>query len=256
MTVQVTRDNLTIGLLLAEQFPYGLPLDEVLTQGLGYCPGGPYPIGDRDFYMSRLRQAQHVGLRNYALREPGYFTINAQPFGSIFVYKAVWYTWLNSATGRASVVLVCHTDLLPMRQWRDRYLETRTATTRSVRAADNVIRQDAALARHDTQAAKTIQSGMVQDGTLSEIVTALLGVPYVEVAAMLDLLSAGNPYCSVQFSFTRQAQKVRQLEERLADEQAAIVRSLSHFIAVRQGLPLNAGRLALQDARDRLANLG
>lgn len=255
MSVEEIRNNLNIGLTLAEQYPYGLALDDLLIQALGYTPGGSWPIGDRDYYIAKLRHAQNIGLRNYALRQPGYFTINAQPFGNIFVYRAVWYTWLNPATGTTCTVLVCHTDLVPMRRWRDRYLETRIGTTRSVRAADNLVRQDRALVRQDMQEVRNIQAGMVQDGTLSEVVTGLLGVPYVDVADMLSLLSQGNPYGSAQFNFTRQAQRIRQLENRLADEQAAIVRSLSNLIAVRQSLPRNAQQLALQDARNRLANL-
>lgn len=255
MSVEEIRNNLNIGLTLAVQYPYGLALDDLLIQALGYTPGGSWPLGDRDYYIAKLRNAQNIGLRNYALRQPGYFTINAQPFGNIFVYKAVWYTWPNPATGTTCIVLVCNTDLVPMRRWRGKYLETRAATTRSVRAADNLVRQDRALARQDMQEMRNIQAGMVQDGTLSEVVTGLLGVPYVEVADMLNLLSQGSPYGSAQFNFTQQAQRIRQLENRLAGEQAAIVRSLSNLIAIRQGLPGNAQQLALQDASQRLANL-
>lgn len=255
MSVQEIRDNLTIGLTLADQYPYGLPLEPLLVLALGYTPGGPWPIGDRDRHISRLRQAQTIGERKYALREPGYFTINAQPFGNIFIYKAVWYTWPNPTTGTTSVVLVCSTDLVTMRQWRDQYLETRTRSTRSVRAADNLVRQDKALARGNTQDVQRIQAGMVTDGTLGEIITGLLGVPYVDVPTTLNLLSQGNPYGSGQYHFTRQAQRIRQLERRLADEQTGIVRQLSRFIHAKQGLPQNAGQLALTDARGRLANL-
>jgi hypothetical protein len=255
MSVEEIRNNLNIGLTLAVQYPYGVPLDNLLTEVLGYTPGGSWPLGDRDYYIAKLHNAQRTGLRNYELRQPGYFTINAQPFGNIFVYKAVWYTWLNPATGRTCTVLLCHTDLVPMRRWRDRYLQTRTGTTRSVRAADNLIRQDRALARQDMQQVRNIQAGMVQDGTLSEVVTGLLGVPHVDVADMLSLVSQGSPYGSAQFNFTCQAQKIRELEHKLAHEQAAIVRSLSGLIAARQSLPGNALQLALQDASDRLANL-
>jgi hypothetical protein len=255
MSVEEIRDNLNIGLTLAEQHPYGMPLDDLLIQTLGYTPGASWPMGDRDHYISRLRRAENIGLHNYALRLPGYFTINAQPFGNIFVYKAVWYTWVNPATNTTCTVLVCHKDLVPMRRWRDSYLETRVGTTRSVRTADNLVRQEKALARQDMQEVRNIQAGMVQDGTLSEVVTGLLGVPYVDVSSMLNLLSQGNPYGPAQFNFTRQAQRIRQLENRLADEQAAIVRSLSNLITIRQDLPRNARQLALQDARDRLNNL-
>ena len=255
MSIQEIRDNLTIGLTLAEQYPYGLPLEPLLVLTLGYTPGGPWPIGDRDHHISRLRQAQSMGGRKYALREPGYFTINAQPFGNIFIYKAVWYTWPNPATGTTSVVLVCSTDLATMRRWRDQYLETRTRSTRSVRAADNLVRQDKALTRGDTQAVQTVQAGMVTDGTLGEIITGLLGVPYVDVPTTLNLLSQGNPYGSAQYYFTKQAQRIRQLERRLAHEQTGVVRQLSKFISAKQGLPQNAVQLALSDARGRLANL-
>lgn len=255
MSVQEIRDNLTIGLTLAEQYPYGLPLEPLLVLALGYSPGGPWPIGDRERHISRLRQAQGVGEHKYALREPGYFTINAQPFGNIFIYKAVWYTWPNPTTGTTSVVLVCSTDLATMRRWRDQYLETRTRSTRSVRAADNLVRQDKALARGANQEVQRIQAGMVTNGTLGEIVTGLLGVPYVDVPTTLDLLTQGNPYGSAQYYFTKQAQRIRQLEKKLADEQTGIVRQLSKFISAKQDLPQNALQLALADARNRLANL-
>lgn len=255
MSVREIRDNLTIGLTLAEQYPYGLPLEPLLVLALGYTPGGPWPIGNRGGYISRLHQAQSLGLDKYARREPGYFTINAQPFGNIFIYKAVWYTWPNPTTGKASVVLVCSTDLVTMRRWREQYLETRTRSTRSVGAADNLVRQDKALARSDNQEVQRIQAGMVRDGTLGEIVTGLLGMPYVDVPTTLDLLSQGNPYGSAQYHFTKQAQRIRQLERRLADEQSSIVRQLSKFISAKQGLPKNAVQLALADARGRLANL-
>lgn len=254
MGVQEIRDNLNIGITLA-QHPHGMTLDDLLEKALGYTPGGPYPIGDREYYIVRLHQAQNVGLKNYALRVPGYFTICAQPFGNIFVYKAVWYTWVNSKTGKPCIVLICDTDLSPMRQWREKYLNTRKATTRSVNAADNVIRGKKALKRKNMEAVKRIQEEMVKDGTLSEVITGLLGVPHVDVPSMLELLSDGNPYGSVKYQFTQQAQKIRQLEDRLADEQIKIVGSLSRFVAIKQELPSNAAKLALQDAKQRLDNL-
>lgn len=249
------RDNLNIGLTLAEHYHHGCVLDDLLIEAIGYTPGDPWPTGDREYNISRLRQAQSLGLRKYALRQPGYFTIHAQPFGNIFVYKAVWYTWLNPATGSTCTVLVCNTDLVPMRRRRDRDLATRTRNTRAVRAADNTVRQDRALVRGNTQGVRNIQAGMVQDGTLVEVITGLLGIPYIEVPELLDVLSQGNPYGAVQYEFTRKAQQARELERRLTDLQAAIVNSLSRYIATRQGLPQNARQLALQDARDRLANL-
>lgn len=254
MSVQETRDNLTTGLILA-QHPYGLPLDDVLIQAMGYDPSGPWPMCDRERYISRLRQAQRLGLDKYAQRESGYFTINAQPFGNIFVYKAVWYLWVNSNTNTTCTVLVCNTDLMPMRRWRDRHLETRTQNTRSVRAADNLVEQGRALARQDMQSVRDIRSHMVEDGTLSEVVTGLLGVPFVDIATLLDLLAQGNPYGSAQFQFRRQAQCIRRLEHKLAVEQANVVHSLANLISARQQLPPNARQLALQDAENKLANL-
>jgi hypothetical protein len=149
MSIQEIRDNLNIGVTLADKYPFGLVLDDLLVECLGYTPGGPSPVGDREHYISRLHRAQRIGERNYLTRQPGYFTINAQPFGNIFVYKSVWYTWLNPKTAKVSTVLICSTDILPMRQWRDRYLATRTYTTRAIRAADNLVRQDNALIKGD-----------------------------------------------------------------------------------------------------------
>lgn len=255
MDIQTIRDNLTTGLTLAETHPYGLALDELLIEALGYTPGDAWPIGNREYHISRLRTVQNTGERMYAAREPGWFTINAMPFGNIFIYKAVWYIWRNPDTGRPCTVQVCHTDLSPMRGWRDRYLATRTRSTRSVRAADNLNRQGVALNRGERDEAHHIQSGMARDGTLAEIVTGLLGVPYVEVPNMLQLLSEGSPYGTARFNFSRQAQRIMDLERRLADEQASIVQSLSNLIEHRQNLPRDARRLALQDARNRLANI-
>ena len=149
MSIQEIRDNLTIGIMLADTHKYGLELDQLLILCLGYTPGASWPLGDRNHYISRLHTAQRIGEQKYALREPGYFTINAMPFGNLFIYKAVWYTWLNPTVGKTCTVPVCLTDLAPMRRWRDRYLETRTRSTRSVRAADNLIRQQKALNRGD-----------------------------------------------------------------------------------------------------------
>ncbi|TRZ53642.1 hypothetical protein D4S03_01470, partial [bacterium] len=194
MSIQTIRDNLNLGLTLVDnRFRFGLQPDDLLVRALGYDPAGPWPISDKGRYMSRLHEAPRLGQDKYAMRVPGYFTINAQPFGRIFVYKAVWYTWLNPSTGRVSTVPVNSTDLVPMREWRDRYLATRTRTTRSVRAADNIVRHDRALARQDASSVRSIESGMVEDGTLSEIITGLFGVPYVEMAPMLDMLAQGNP---------------------------------------------------------------
>jgi len=254
MSVQEIRDNLTIGITLADGYPHGLELDQLLIVALGYTPSASWPIGDRGHSISRLHTAQHIGERKYVLREPGYFTINAMPFGNIFIYKTVWYTWLNPAVGKTCTVPVCNTDLTPMRRWRDKYLETRTRSTRSVRAADNLIRQGKALNRGDKKEVHQIQHGMVEDGTLGEIVTGLLGVPYVEVPTMLNELSKGNPYGSAKFNFSRQAQKIMDLEQRLADEQTKVVKSLTNLISARQQLPSNARQLALQDAKNRLAN--
>ena len=55
MNIEVIRDNLTIGLTLAETHPHGLELDGLLIEALGYTPGDAWPIGDREYYISRLR---------------------------------------------------------------------------------------------------------------------------------------------------------------------------------------------------------
>jgi len=255
LSVQQVRDNLNIGLALAENHPWGCPLDQLLTETLGYTPGAAWPIGNRDHYISRLREAQSIGEQKYAAREPGYFTINAHPLGRIFVYKAVWYTWVNPANGHRCTVPVCSTDLAAMRRWREEYMATRTRSTRSIKAADNIIRKEDAIGRNDTQAVRSIDSEMAVDGTLAEIVTGLLGVPYVDAATMLELLSDGHPYGPIQYRFTQQARRIRDLERRLADEQINIANQLTNFVRVRQNLPRNVVQIVLQDARDRLARL-
>ena len=139
-TVQQQRDNLTIGLYLANSG--GATLDDVLQVALGYAPGGPLP---REAYYQRFRDAQSIGRDALRDRSPGYFTFNAMPFGSGYIYKTTWYVWINPNSGSAQTVPMPVIDLASMRALRDKDLDTRQATVRSVRAADNIEQQQSAV---------------------------------------------------------------------------------------------------------------
>lgn len=249
-SVQVQRDNIAVGLYLAGQ-PFGATLDDVLEQALGYDPAS----ASRARYESRFRAAQAAGYEQYAARVPGYFTVSAQPFGAGYVYKAMWYTWLNPNTGQCAAVLVSDTDLEPMRRRRDRDLRTRKRNVRAIRAADNVQQQREAIGRGDVAAVEAIQSRMGEDETLGEILTNQLGLPYAEIGPVLEAIAAGNHYTPIGFSFVQSARRLRRLEDAAAREKQRVTRQLANWITIRSGVPGNARQLALADARTRFSAL-
>jgi hypothetical protein len=252
-SVSEWRDNLLIGIYLASQ-PFGASLYQVLVNALGYNPGAPYPQNMQDTYLRRFRRAQRLGEDKYVSRVPGYFTIKAQPFGNIFVYRTLWYIWVNPTSRTSQAVLIGETDVSAIRRFNDGYLATRSQTARNVRTAHQVLRNRAALGAGDVAGAYAIQSEMTTDGTLGELLTNQLGLPYAEFAPVLDQLGDGSRI-SIRFNFNKTARRIRRLERELQQEQARIVTLLSTWINIKTGLPANARSLALADAQSRLAKL-
>ncbi len=167
-SIQRQRDNLNIGLFLAAH-PYGKELDEVLEGALGYIPG---VANNRSIYSRRLRSAEDAGRNAFRARSPGYFTFNAQPFGRTWLYKVIWYVWVNPQSAHAQAIPIENSDLRSMRGRRDKELETRTSTTRSIRAADDIQEEKEAIASGDAQTLSFIQQRMVDDGSFGEIFPA------------------------------------------------------------------------------------
>jgi hypothetical protein len=247
------RDNLQIGLFFANQ-PYGATLNQALTNALGYNALGTYPNNDAEAYIRRFRRAQRLGAEKYQARIPGYFTINAQPFGTIFLYRAFWYTWLNPESGVVQAVPIADTDVAASRRFNDKYMAARGQTTRNIRTVDNVLRRRAALMAGDVTGVYAVESEMVTDGTVGELLSNQLGLPYVDFASILDQIGDGSSL-SIQFNFSKTARKIQRLERDLQREQARIVNQLSTWITIKTGLPSNVRALALADAQYKLRAL-
>ncbi len=246
-TIQAQRDNLQIGLYLARG-QFGAILDDILQVSLGYSPSGSRPWA---YYETRFRKAQQVGRDAFRQRIPGYFTFNAMPFGGQYIYKATWYVWRNPQTGRPQTVPLLAGDLASMRRLRDRDLDTREATTRSVRTADNIQEQRRAVQRQDWPALQELQSRMIEDGSLGEILSGFYGLPYADVQEIIPDL----PNRPMRFRFQQDAQEVRRHERRLRRAQASLGQQLTNWVMLQTGVPNNAPQLALQQAQQRLANL-
>ena len=183
-TIEQQRDNLTIGLDLAnwDYANLGLPtIDVVLEQSLGYTPHGASSSSYPEPFQRRFRAAQKVGRDAFRARTPGYFTFNAMTFAGEFIYKATWYVWISPKTGQPQAVPLLSGDLAPMRRLRDRDLATRQATSRNIRAADNIEAQRQAIARQDRRSLGAIQSRMTEDGSLGEILSGYHGLPYADI---------------------------------------------------------------------------
>ena len=246
-SVQTQRDNLTIGLYLAHG-RFGATLDQVLEVALGYSPSGPRP---KQHYFNRFRSAQDLGRDALRERIPGYFTFNAMPFGGQYIYKAIWYVWVNPQSGQAQTIPLPGDDLASMRRLRDKDLSTRQGTTRSIRTADNVIEQKRAIQRQDWPALQEIQARMIEDGSLGEILSGFHGLPYAEIQEIIPDL----PNQAMLFQFQRDAQQIQQLSRRLRQAQASLGQQLTSWVMLQTGVPNNAPQLALQQAQQRLANL-
>ncbi len=251
---QVQRDNLNIGIFLAGR-PYGAPLDRILQAALGYDPNGTYPTNSFDRYEYRFRTAQRVGRDRYRARVEGYFTFNAMPFGQIYVYKVTWYTWLNRQTGNCQIVPMVSLDLGRMRDLRDRDLDTRRATTRSIRTAHNIEKERQAIAQQDYQALQDVQARMVEDESLGEILSGWHGLPYADIEEIIPQLP-GYLQAGTRFRFQREASNIIRIHRRLREEQARLASQLSNWVILQTGLPNNAPQLALQDAITRITAAG
>ena len=251
---EAQRDNLNIGIYLAGR-PHGVPLEQILQVALGYNPNGSYPANSLERYERRFRSAQTAGRECFRARVPGYFTFNAMPFGQIWVYKVTWYTWINPETGNCQIVPLVSLDLGRMRQVRDRDLNTRQATTRSIRAAHNIEEERGAIARQDYQALQYIQARMLEDGSLGEILSGLHGLPYAELEEILPQLPNGT-FGNMRISFQRTAGNINRLQHKLRQEQARISRELSSWVMLQTGLPNDAPQLALHDAVTRVTVMG
>ena len=252
-SLQTQRDNLNIGLFLARN-PHGALLDQTLQDALGFDPSGSPPTNNRNRYDNRLRSAEYAGRDAFRDRRPGYFTFNAQPFGRIWVYKVTWYVWVNPQTGKAQTVPIPNVDLQGMRNRRDKELNTRTGTTRSIRTAHDIEDQRDAIARRDFQDLKAIQERMLEDDSLGEILSGLHGLPFADIKEILPQLPDAT-FGNLRFEFQQTAQKINRLQNQLRQEHARISNQLKDWVMLQTGLPNNAHQLALQDAADRLSRM-
>ena len=250
-SVEEQRDNLSIGIYLSTH-PHGVKLDQVLEVVLGYDPQNTPHL--REHYMRRFQRAQIVGRDKHKNREPGYFTFNAVRFGHAYLYKTLWYVWVNPQTGDAQTVPLFAGDLVPMQRNRDKDLATRKATVRSIRTASNIEEQRQAIQRGDYRALQLIHEQMTEDETLGEILTGLHGIPYAEIQEILPQLPS-QTFGSMTISFQKSAQEIKRYQKRLRQEQNRVSDQLLKWVMLQTGLPRNAQQQALQDAANRLQNL-
>ena len=245
--IQTQRDNLEIGLYLARG-RFGATLPDILQVALGYTPNGPYPV---EHYEGRFRNAQRIGRDAFRRRTPGYFTFNAMPFGGRYIYKATWYVWRNPQSGLPQTVPLLAGDLASMERLRNKDLDTRQATNRSVQTADNIQEQRLALQRQDWAALRQLQGRMNEDGSLGELLSGFHGLPYADIQEVIPDL-ANRP---MWFQFQRDAQRIRQIDRRLRQAQASLGQQLTAWVMLQTGVPNNAPQMALQQAQHRLASL-
>ena len=250
-TIEEQRDNLSIGIYLSTH-PHGVRLDQILEVVLGYDPQNP--THSHDHYVQRFRKAQGVGRDKFKERVPGYFTFNAVPFGRIYVYRTLWYVWVNSQTGDAQTVPLFAGDLVPMQRLRDKDLATRRATARSIRTAANIEEQRQAVERGDYRTLQAIHEQMAEDETLGEILTGLHGIVYADIEEILPQLP-DSTFGGLRLSFQQTAREIRRYQRRLKQAQARVSRELMTWVMLQTGLPRDAQQLALQDAAERLQGL-
>lgn len=250
--VPVQRDNLNIGIYLAGRAG-GAQLDDVLQAALGYNPNGPYPTNSREEYERRFRKAQSVGRDRFRNRTAGYFTFNAMPFGHIYVYKITWYVWINPQTNEPQTVPMETLDLARMRQTRERDFNTREGTLRSITAAHDIEEERKAIARQDYHALQAIQSRMIDDGSLGEIISGWHGLEYADIQEIIPQLPTSSSI-NVTFQFQRTAQKINRLNAQLRQERSHLSQQLLGWVMLQTGLPSNAPQLALQDAIARVTS--
>ena len=250
-TFEEQTDNLSVGIYLARS-PHGVRLDRILEVVLGYDPQNP--AHSHEHYVRRFRRAQIVGRDKFKDRMPGYFTFNAVQFGHIYLYKALWYVWVNTQTGNSQTVPLFAADLVPMQRTRDKDLETRKSTVRSIRSASNIEEQRQAIQRGDYQTLQAIHEQMAEDDSLGEILTGLHGIPYADIEEILPQLPT-RTFGNMTLSFQQTAQEIKRYQRRLRQAQSRVSRQLMNWVMIQTGLPSNAQQLALQDAADRLQRL-
>lgn len=234
---QTISDNLEIGLYLARG-GFGATLEDILQVALVYSPGKPESW---EYYEKRFRNAQRVGRVDFRRRTPGYFTFNAMPFGDRYIYKATWYVMRNQKTGEPQTVPLLAGDLASMRRIRNKDLDTREATTRSVRTAHNIQEQRRAIQRQDWSALQALQAIMIEDGSLGEILSGFHGLQYAEIQKIIPDL----PNRPMRFKFQRDAQNIQQISRRLRQAQASLGQRLTRWVMLQTGVPNNAPQLAL-----------
>ena len=249
-TARQQKDNLNIGLYLA-RMKFGATLDQILRSELGYDPNGPPPYNYFEPIERRFRAAQRVGREALGDRTPGYFTFNAMSFGDVYLYKATWFVWRNPKTGKVQPVPLPTGDLASMRRLRDRDLATRQGTSRGIRAAHDIHDQRQAIARGDQQALQAVQSRMIEDGALGEILSGYHGLPYADIQDIIPQLANERG----MFQFQRIAKDVKKLEDRLLKRKSALSQQLTRWVMLQTGVPNNAHVLALQQAQQLLATL-
>ena len=146
-------------------------------------------------------------------------------------------------------------DLGRMRRLRDQDLDTRRATARSIRTARDIEEERQAIAQQDYQALLEIQSRMVEDESLGEILSGWHGLPYADIEEIIPQLP-DYQQGSMRFSFQRAAGNIRRIHKKLREEQARLASQLSNWVILQTGLPNNAPQLALQDAIIRITAAG
>ena len=242
-------DNLAIGLYLTKH-RFGVELDSIL-QEMGWNPSA---TGDRDRFVRRFRHAQAIGRDARRDRRAGYFSWNAQPFGETFVYKVTWYVWRNPQTSVDQTVPMFISDLQGMRDFRDKYLDTLTSTTRGIRARHDLEALEDAESRGDRHDVRFVQSRMLKDGGLGEILSGYFGLPYADMEELISQLPS-DMLNRTNFDLKRSVQKMERLQDELEKEKVKISDQVHKLALVRSGLPRNAYQLALRDAEDRLSSL-
>jgi len=250
-TIEEQKDNLNIGLYLANH-PHGVELDQILIQCLGY--DNTNPAHYYEHFAQRFQRARVVGRDKVKDRTPGYFTFNAMPFGGIYVYKTMWYVWVNPHTHNAQVVPLFAGDLVPMQRFNDKYMTTRNATTRRIHAASWNQERIRAIQRGDSSTLRAIHQNMMEDGSTSEILTGMYGIPYADFEEVL-LQLPDRSFGGVTLNFQRSAKAIKELQKKLRQEQARVNEQLLKWVKAQTQLPDNAQVLALRDAIDRLQRL-
>ena len=205
-----------------------------------------------EHYERRFRNAYRVGRDAFRRRTPGYFAFNAMPFGGRYIYKATWYVWRNPQSGQPQTVPLLAGDLASMRRIRNKDLDTRQATTRSVRTADNIQEQRRAIQRQDWPALQELQARMMEDGSLGEILSGFHGLPYADIEEVILNL----PTRPIRFQFQREAKQIQQLSRRLRQAQASLGQPANtSWVMLQTGVPNNAPQLALQQAQQTVSCL-